>query len=61
MLPHPKYYKKQVGGCGKKRKKGGKKNKKRKKEGKKKRKKWYNDKVRKFALTYFPKKEFEDG
>ena len=36
-------------------KKGEKKNKKRKKEGKEK-KKWYNDKVRKSALTYFQKK-----
>ena len=37
--------------------KGEKKNKKRKKEGrKKKRENWYNDKMRKSALTYFQKK-----
>ena len=37
--------------------KGEKKKKKRKKEGREKREKWYNDKVRKSALTYFQKKK----
>ena len=57
MLPHPKYYKRQVGGCGKKRKREERKIRKERKKEKKKREKWHNDKVRKSALTYFPKKK----